>query len=116
MRVIIIAQNGGIKLSMELLHLHIIGLVSVLIIIIFFLFRNILKLRKVKKETLKEKRILQAILDSAGDGILVVDKHGSNIHYNNRFCKMWGIPREILDTNNNIEMINYVKNQLIDPK
>lgn len=100
---------------MGLLHLHITLLIIVLIIIIFFLFRNIFKLLRVKKETVKEKRILQAILDSTGDGILVVNKDGRKLHHNINFGNMWGISEEILARNNNKEMINYVKDQLINP-
>ncbi|MBZ9633875.1 sensor histidine kinase [Clostridium sp. FP1] len=97
------------------LYVHIIFIVIVLILIIFFLFTNILKFITVKKEIVKEKKILQAILDSTGDGILVVDKDGRKINNNNKFAKMWGMSEEILQRNNNIEMINHAKNQLIDP-
>ena len=74
-----------------------------------------MKHRRVKKEILKEKRILQAILDSTGDGILVVDEYGNVIHYNNRFCEIWTIPNEVLNTKNNDKIIDYIKEQLVDP-
>lgn len=49
---------------MGLLHFHIILLVIALTIIIFFLFRNIFKLTRVKKETVKEKRILTFLIQN----------------------------------------------------
>ena len=100
---------------MRSLHLHITFLVISLIIIIFFLFRYILNLSRAKKATVKEKTILQAILNSTGDGILFIDKHGSVINYNNKFCEMWGIPNEVLDTKNGEKVMSYIKDQLIDP-
>lgn len=100
---------------MELLHFHIMLLVIVLIIIITFLFINILNLTRVRKKTAIEKKILQAILDSTGDGILVINKDGKKIHHNNKFSNMWEMSEEILSRDSNIEMINYAKNQLIDP-
>ncbi|MGH4123279.1 MAG: sensor histidine kinase [Clostridium sp.] len=98
-----------------ILYAHIAFIVIFLILIIFFLFTNILKLTTVKKEMVKEKKILQSILDSTGDGILVVNKDGRKIHNNNKFANMWGMSEEILERNNNIEMINYARNQLSDP-
>lgn len=103
------------KIPKELLYILLIFISGVLMLINFFLFKNILILKKVKKENIKEKRILQAILDSTGDGILVVDMDGRKIHHNNEFSNMWGISKEVLDRNNNIEMINCAKDQLIDP-
>ena len=102
-------------MSKKLLYFHIALVVIVLILINVILFRNIVKLRRAKKENIKEKKILQAILDSTGDGILVVDMGGRKIHHNNKFSNMWEMSQGILERNNNVEMINYAKNQLIDP-
>ncbi|GCD12466.1 sensor histidine kinase [Clostridium tagluense] len=98
-----------------IVYAHIAFIVIALIVINFFIFANILKHTRVKKGVVKEKKILQAILDSTGDGILVVNENGRKIHHNNKFANMWGMSEEILQRNNNIEMINYAKNQLIDP-
>jgi PAS domain S-box-containing protein len=102
-----------LKIPKDILYTSFVFFSVLLIFINFFLFKNISKLRKIKKENIKEKRILQAILDSTGDGILVVDKDKAKIHHNNNFVSMWGIPEEILARNNNEEMIAYAKEQLI---
>lgn len=103
------------KIPKDLLYLLFVFISAILIITNFFMYKNILKLKKIKKENIKEKIILQAILDSTGDGIVVVNEDGKKIHNNNKFGKMWGISEEILARNNNMEMINYAKNQLINP-
>ena len=103
------------KMSKKTLYLHISAILSFLILANFIMVKNILKLRSAKKQSVKEKRILQAILDSTGDGILVVDKAGRVIHHNNKFRNMWGMSEEILAKNDNIEIIDYAKSQLINP-
>lgn len=104
-----------IRISKDLIYLHITAATIILILINVLLFTNILKLKKAKQDNIKEKRILQSILDSTKDGILVVDKDKRKIHHNNKFGSMWGISEEVLARNNNKEMMRYAKNQLIDP-
>lgn len=107
--------SSFIKISKELVYLGITLVAIILMLINLLLFRNILKLREAKKESVKEKKILQSILDSTKDGILVVDKNERTIHHNNKFGSIWCISEEVLARNNNKEIINYAKNQLMDP-
>jgi signal transduction histidine kinase/ABC-type uncharacterized transport system substrate-binding protein len=102
------------KIPKDLLYLILIFISTILALTNFFMFKNILKLKKIKKELIKEKIILQAILDTTGDGIVVVNEYGRKIHHNKKFRKTWRMSDEILSRNNNIEMINYAKNQLIE--
>ncbi|MFT5875361.1 MAG: ABC-type uncharacterized transport system substrate-binding protein, partial [Clostridium sp.] len=104
-----------LRLSKKMLNIIMVFVSALLILINFFMYKNILKLKKVKKENIKEKIILEAILDSTGDGILVVDKDRRKINHNNKFANMWAISEDILARDNNMEMINYVKNMLIYP-
>lgn len=43
---------------------------------------------------------LDATFESIKDGILIANQEGKVLHYNNQFISMWGIPREILDSDN----------------
>lgn len=104
-----------LRIPKGLLYVLLIFICGLLILINFFLFKNILKLKKAKKENIKEKKILQAILDSTCDGILVVNKDGRKIHHNDKFGNMWGLSDEILARNDNKEMVDYAKSQLINP-
>ena len=58
---------------------------------------------------------LQAILESTADGILVVDKNGKVINYNNKFVELWQLPNNILEKKDDEALLNFVLNQLVNP-
>lgn len=60
--------------------------------------------------------LLQAVFDSTAEGILVVDKNGKIIQFNKRFQDLWKIPFEILSTHDDDMVIEFILNQLRDPK
>ncbi|MBI3244299.1 MAG: PAS domain S-box protein [Chloroflexi bacterium] len=59
--------------------------------------------------------VLQATLESTGDGILVV---GGNqiINFNQKFAAMWGIPSHILETRNSQQVMAYALPRLRNPE
>lgn len=66
-----------------------------------------------KKQTLS---LLQSILDSTADGLLVVDKEGKIVTFNQRFAHMWRIPENVLETRNDRRVLAHVLYQLAHPK
>ena len=51
------------------------------------------------EEALHEnQKLLNSILESTGDGILVGDRNGTFSYVNSRFAEMWHIPREVMET------------------
>ncbi|WP_437328238.1 ATP-binding protein [Sorangium sp. So ce381] len=53
--------------------------------------------RKRAEEMLRHSHaLLEATLDSTADGILVVDDAGRPVRHNRRFREMWGIPEQVL--------------------
>lgn len=60
--------------------------------------------------------LLQATLDSTQDGILVVDRGGRIVRSNQRLITMWGIPEEIVATQDVKRAIEYFRSQVSDPK
>jgi len=72
---------------------------------------------KEAKETLKDNEtLLKATLESTVDGILVVDEFGQVISKNTRFGEMWQVPKDILNSNEDEKLLNYVLDQLEDPQ
>jgi PAS domain S-box-containing protein len=63
----------------------------------------------------KSFSLLKATLESTADGILVVDSSGRIIQYNQKFARMWGIPPEILASENDNDALTFVRDQLTDP-
>ena len=59
--------------------------------------------------------LLSATLESTADGILVVGGDGRIAGVNNQFVSMWGIPRELLATQNDDAVLGFVVDQLVDP-
>lgn len=59
--------------------------------------------------------LLQAVFDSTAEGILVVDNSGKIIQFNKRFQELWKIPFEILSTQNDEKVLEYILQQLSDP-
>ena len=59
--------------------------------------------------------LLSATLESTADGILVVGRDGRIAGVNNQFVAMWGVPRELLATQDDDVLMGFVLDQLVDP-
>ena len=60
--------------------------------------------------------ILTTQLETAIDGLLIVDEQGKIILYNQRFCQMWGIPKEIIEERSDEQVMQFVKDSLAHPQ
>lgn len=67
-------------------------------------------------ESRQKNQIFNAILESAVDGILVVNNNDLVIHVNRAFISSLCIPFEINSETTNSELINFVKSQLLNPE
>ncbi len=67
-------------------------------------------------DKLREALSLQrATIESTTDGILVVDLHGRWTGFNRRFIDMWRIPDELANRGNDLQVLDHVRQQLVDP-
>ncbi len=64
----------------------------------------------------RSEQLLRITLDTTADGILLVGADGRVSHFNRRFAEMWNIPSEILETGDDLRMIEYVKDMVVDPE
>lgn len=78
-----------------------------------------LELRRVESRTKldleKTVSLLRAALESTADGLLVVDRGGKIISYNQRFIELWRIPEEIVARHSDREALQFALEQLADP-
>ncbi|MEW6659192.1 MAG: PAS domain S-box protein [Thermodesulfobacteriota bacterium] len=83
-------------------------------------------LRRLEKEVNERKQVedkleqsislLQATLESTADGLLVIDRSGKIVAYNQKFVRMWRIPGSILETRDDNRALAFVLEQLTDPE
>ncbi len=59
--------------------------------------------------------LLQATLDSTGDGILVVDERGRISNFNRSFVEMWRVPEAVAAVREGNELLGYLLDQVRDP-
>jgi len=59
--------------------------------------------------------LLRATLESTQDGLLVVDSSGKVVQFNQKFMDMWRIPEELIASGEDNKLVEYVKNELINP-
>jgi PAS domain S-box-containing protein len=78
--------------------------------------REVTELKETEEALRESVSLLSATLDSTADGILVVDKEGKVSAFSRRFAEMLRIPETILKTKDNAKLLQFVMNELEDPK
>jgi PAS domain S-box-containing protein len=73
--------------------------------------------RKREEEELKFRNVILTTQQEASlDGILVVDKWGDILSFNQRFRDLWGIPPEVMATKSDARALQYVTDKLAEPQ
>ncbi|MDH5447107.1 MAG: response regulator [Gammaproteobacteria bacterium] len=73
--------------------------------------------RKAAEDALRQSEIkLRSIIESAQEGILVVDGSGRVMHTNHQFQAMWNIPQELIDAGDDEAVLKCGTSQLEDPE
>ncbi|MFH2001494.1 MAG: GAF domain-containing protein, partial [Planctomycetota bacterium] len=72
--------------------------------------------RKKMEEALQQANsLLAATIESAADGILVVDSQGKVTTFNQKYLALWRVPESLARTKNDDALLDYVLSQLRDP-
>jgi PAS domain S-box-containing protein len=77
------------------------------------LFRELTGVRQALQRKVTE---LDTILEATADGILAVDESGKVLHANQRFRQLWGIPKELLESRNDADLLRFMLDQLKEPQ
>ncbi|MEO9180693.1 MAG: EAL domain-containing protein, partial [Acidimicrobiales bacterium] len=71
------------------------------------------------ENTLRELRatfsLLNATLESTADGLLVVGSGRTISSFNGQFAQMWSVPANVVAKRNDVNLIDFVADQLVDP-
>jgi sensor histidine kinase regulating citrate/malate metabolism len=78
-------------------------------------YREITQRRRAEEELHGKTTILQALLESSHDGILLVDTEGKKAFQNRRMIDLWRIPPNIATDLDDLTQLEWVKNMLRDP-
>jgi signal transduction histidine kinase len=76
---------------------------------------DITQRKQAEAELEKSFSLIKATLESTADGILVVDRQGKIVQYNQKFTGMWRIPDTVMDLKDDGVAVQFVKDQLINP-
>ena len=82
----------------------------------FGFIRNITERHRVESEHRHAFSLLEAAFESTADGLLVVDREGRIVRFNQRFARMWGIPEMVLDARDDEKALESVLSQLEEPE
>ncbi len=67
-----------------------------------------------KSRAIKSEAILRSTLESINDALLIVGNDGKVSHYNKSFERLFAIPEDLLDKNNDELLLSYAKEQISD--
>jgi signal transduction histidine kinase len=105
-----------LKKGVDILNVIIWGIFILLITTNLILLTNIINRNKTEPELSAEKFLLQTILDSTADGIIVVvDDTREIIKTNNRFREIWRVSDEIPFESTGFTYMNHAKELFDDP-
>ncbi len=60
--------------------------------------------------------VLQAQQEASIDAILIVDENRQITSYNQKFCQLWQIPPQIIQTSDDRQLLGWVLDQLVNPE
>jgi PAS domain S-box-containing protein len=77
--------------------------------------QDISKRKKAEKDLRESASLLAATLEATADGILVVNRQGKVVSYNQRFLDLWRIPPSLAVVADDATLQSFVESQLADP-
>ena len=77
--------------------------------------RDITDRKQAEDEIKRSVSLLHSSLESTADGILVVNREGKMVKFNQKFVDMWKIPAAIVKSGDDDEALAFVLDQLKDP-
>jgi PAS domain S-box-containing protein len=76
---------------------------------------DITQRREAQSEASRSLSLLRATLESTADGILVVDRNGKILSFNQKVADMWGIAPEVFASGDDQRAINVALEKLVNP-
>ena len=80
------------------------------------IIRDVTDRRDRQRELSHQQSVLEAVVETVPQGILVVDEDREFFTYNEEFVEMWGIPQEVVETGSDEQALASVLDSLADPE
>jgi PAS domain S-box-containing protein len=80
------------------------------------LHREIVERQQAEQQVKHSLSLLEAAFQSTADGILIVDRSGKIVAFNQVYTAMWGIPEALAVKRNGQELLQFVLDQLKEPE
>ena len=77
---------------------------------------DITQQKQAEEKLWESEELLRATIESTADGILVVNEKGQVICTNERFVQLWRIPEELIKKREDKTLLDFVLDQLKEPK
>jgi len=78
---------------------------------------NITERQRAQERLEYQSSLLEAQMETTIDGLLVIDEDRTVVSYNDRFVEMWGIPDELVATESDQALLDWVvEHKLADPE
>ena len=77
--------------------------------------RDITQRKQLEAEQANGLSLLQAAIESGGEGLVVVDLEGQVTIYNRRFVELWRVPETLLATRSDDGLVHWGAEQLAEP-
>jgi signal transduction histidine kinase/CheY-like chemotaxis protein len=77
---------------------------------------EIRKPENVEDDLRRKTALLEALVHSSNDGILVVDTHGKKVVQNKRTVELWKIPQYVVDDPSGLHQVQHVMHMTKNPK
>jgi PAS domain S-box-containing protein len=77
---------------------------------------DITQQKQAEEKQRESEELLRGTIESTADGILVVNEKGQVICTNERFVQLWRIPEELIRKREDKRLLDFVLNQLKEPK
>jgi PAS domain S-box-containing protein len=78
--------------------------------------RDVTARRRAEDELQESLSLITSTLESTADGILVVDRQGKMVSFNQKFVDIWRIPDSIVASRDDNQALEFVLEQLKDPE
>jgi PAS domain S-box-containing protein len=76
---------------------------------------DVTELRESERRLERKRSLLRATLEATADGLLVVDRAGKVVTYNERFVSLWRLPGALVRSKDDAAILAFVLDQLVDP-